>query len=246
MPWRIYSMNQKYTKLDGTVSTYKVKNKKWIKSSKSYKPQKRGLEKPSLYSKHFGLLDLYNRKEQQTLKCPSGYTIGQCFNVLRKMWYAYHKSRDSDEDIEKMKKYAKAIQEVQEDLGIKTTSFPHLGLYGDVLVLNNKEKNRLVFTDHSALKKKQDAYEKWQAENSKKIQKTLQKPDKEKGESIVTFVDDVSPHQIIVAEETVPDLLEPDEEAGEEEIVITDDTPFQNQNQKGSKVRHTQSHLNVK
>ena len=59
-------------------------------------------------------------------------------------------------------------------------------------------------------------------------------------------MDDVSPHQIIVAEETVPDLLEPDEEAGEEEIVITDDTPFQNQNQKGSKVRHTQSHLNVK
>ena len=162
MPWRIYPMKQKYTKKDGTVSIYKLKNKKWINCNKAYKPQKRGLEKPSLYSKHFGLLDLYNRKEQQTLKCPSGYTIGQCFNVLRKMWYAYHKSRDSDEDIEKMKKYAIAIQEVQEDLGIKTTSFPHLGLYGDVLVLNNKEKNRLVVEDHTALKKKQDAYEKRQ------------------------------------------------------------------------------------
>jgi len=29
-------------------------------------------------------------------------------------------------------------------------------------------------------------------------------------------------------EETVPDLLEPDEEKGEQEIIITDDTPFQN------------------
>jgi len=221
-------MNQKYTKLDGTVSIYKVKNRKWIKSSRRYKPQKRGPEKPSIYSKHFGLLDLYNRKEQQTLKCPSGYTIGQCFNILHKMWYAYHKSRDSDEDIEKMKKYAKAIQDVQEDLGIKTTSFPHLALYGDVLVLNNTEENSLVFTNHSALKKKQEAYEKWQVENSKKIQEALQKPDKEKGESILVIADDVYPYEMVDNEETVPHLLEPDEEKGEQEIIITDDTPFQN------------------
>jgi len=227
MPWRIYAMNQKYTKLDGTVSTYKVKNKKWIKSSKPYKLQKRGFEKPSLYSTRFGLLDLYNRKEQQTVKCPSGYTIGQCFNIMRKMWFAYHKSRDSDKDIEKMKKYAKAIQEVQEDLGIKTTSFPHLGLYGDVLVLNNKEKNRLVIEEHSALKKKQDAYEKWQAENSQKIQEKLQKPNKEKGQTIETFADDVAPGQMEDYEETVPELLKPDEEAGQEIITITDDIPFQ-------------------
>jgi len=38
-----------------------------------------------------------------------------------------------------MKKYAKAIQSVQKDLGIKTTSFPHIGIYGDELVLNNKQ-----------------------------------------------------------------------------------------------------------
>lgn len=45
MPWRNYEIKQKYTKRDGTVSTYKVKNKKWIKSNKLYKPQKRGLAK---------------------------------------------------------------------------------------------------------------------------------------------------------------------------------------------------------
>jgi len=31
-------------------------------------------------------------------------------------------------------------------------------------------------------------------------------------------------------------LLEPDEEKGEQEIIISDDTPFQNQNRKGSKM----------
>ena len=232
MPWRIYAMNQKYTKLDGTVSTYKVKNKKWIKSSKPYKPQKRGFEKPSLYSTRFGLLDLYNRMEQQTLKCPSGYTIGQCFNIMRKMWYAYHKAFHDDKDLDKMKKYAKAIQSVQKDLGIKTTSFPHIGIYGDELVLNNKQGERIAFEDHSALKKKQEAYEKWQAENAKKIQAKVLKPDIKKGEAIVSLADESFRKKRFVESEDsegylIPDVLHADEEAGEERITITDDIPFE-------------------
>lgn len=223
-------MNQKYTKRDGTVSIYKVKNKKWINSNRPYKPQKRGLEK-AIYSKRFGFLDLYNRKEQQWLICPSGYSISQCFNIMRKMWVGYHiamNGADGDRSFEKMKKYAKAIQDVQKDMGIRTASFPHLRLYGDVLILRDKEKDKLVVKDHSALKKKQDAHEKWQTENVKKIQETLQKPDKEKGETIQEFADDVYPYEMEDNEETVPDLLEPDEVEGNQEIVITDDTPFQN------------------
>ena len=104
MPWRFYPIKQKYTKKDGTVSIYELKNKKWINCNKPYKPQKRGLEKKSIWSNRFGFLNLYNRREQHELKCPSGYTIGQCFNVLRKMWYSYHKAREYDKDIEKMKK----------------------------------------------------------------------------------------------------------------------------------------------
>ena len=233
-------MKQKYTKRDGTVTIYKVKNKKWINSNRPYKPQKRGLEKKPLYSSRFGFLELFNREEQQGLICPSGYSISQCFNVMRKMWIGYHiamNGADGGMSFKKMKKYAKAIQEVQEDMGISTTSFPHLELYGDVLVLNNKEKNRLVVEDHTALKKKQDAYEKWQAENSRKIQEVLQKPDREKGEVIVTFADDVYPYKV-ENQETVPDLLEPDEEAGEEEIVIADDIPFQN-NQNGNRAKNS-------
>lgn len=233
MPWRIYPMNQKYTKLDGTVSIYKLKNKKWINSNRQYKPQKRGFGKKVLYSTRFGFLDLYNRKEQQGLLCPSGYSISQCFNVLRKLWNAYHVSRSYEKNFERMIKYAKAIQDVQKDMGIKTTSFPHLRLYGDVFILNNKKGERVVLEDHSELKKKQEEYEKWQAEqaeSAKKIQEKLQKPDIEKGEEIIEFADDVSPYEMEEQEETVPDLLEPDEEKGEQILRMTDDIPFQNLN----------------
>ena len=232
MPWRIYPMKQKYTKKDGTVSIYELKNKKWINCNKPYKPQKRGFEKPSLYSTRFGLLDLYNRMEQQTVKCPSGYTIGQCFNIMRKMWYAYRKAFHDDKDLDKMKKYAKAIQSVQKDLGIKTTSFPHIGIYGDELVLNNKQGERIAFEDHSAVKKKQEAYEKWQAENAKKIQAKVLKPDIKKGEAIVSLADESFRKKRFVESEDsegylIPDVLHADEEAGEERITITDDIPFE-------------------
>ncbi|CAN5652943.1 hypothetical protein BH18THE1_BH18THE1_08650 [soil metagenome] len=217
-------MSQKYTKLDGTVSIYKVKNKKWIKSKKHYKPQKRGLEKKSIHSTRFGFLDLYNHKEQLGLLCPSGYSISQCFNVLRKLWYAYRKSI-AEEDLQKMEKYAKAIQNVQEDMGIATTSFPHLGIYGDSLVLNDKKCNRIAFENHSALKQKQKEYEKWQAENSKKIQEMLQKPNE--NQVIVTFADDTYPFKKVKYKGTVPELLKPDE--GQEILTMIDDIPFQNQ-----------------
>ena len=234
MPWRIYAIKQKYTKKDGTVSIYELKNKKWINCNKPYKPQKRGLEKPSLYSTRFGLLDLYNRMEQQTVKCPSGYTIGQCFNIMRKMWYAYRKAFHDDKDLDKMKKYAKAIQSVQKDLGIKTTSFPHIGIYGDELILNNKQGERIVFEDHSALKKKQEAYEKWQAENAKKIQAKVLKPDIKKGEAIVSLADESFRKKRFVENEDsegylIPDVLHADEEAGEERITFADDIPFEDQ-----------------
>ena len=231
MPWRIYPMKQKYTKLDGTVSIYKVKNKKWINSNRQYKPQKRGFVKKSIWSARFGFLDLYSRKEQQDLVCPSGYSISQCFCVMQRLWYGYYISRSHEKSIEKMIKYAKAIQDVQKDMGIKTTSFPHLRLYGDVLILNNKKGERVVFEDHSELKKKQEEYEKWQAEqteSAKKIQQELQKPDIEKGEEIYQFPDDVSPYEMEEQEETVPDLLEPDEEKAEQILRMTDDIPFQN------------------
>ena len=231
MPWRIYTVNQKYVKnKNGDIGHYKKKIKKWIGSNKPYKRQRRGLEKQSIYSNRFGFLELYNRKEQQGLICPSGYSISQCFNVLRKMWYGYHRGLQR-KNLEEMIKYAKAIQDVQKDMGIKTTSFPHLGLYGDQFILNNKKGERAVFEDHSAMKKKQEEYEKWQVENAKKIKEVLLKPDKEKGEELEVFADDVGPHKIrrFKDEDLVPldEVIQADEEAGEELLIIIDDIPFQ-------------------
>lgn len=111
-------------------------------------------------------------------------------------------------------------------MGIKTTSFPHLGLYGDILILNNQHGDRIVCEDHSELKKKQERYEKWQLENAKKILEFLQKPDKDKGEEIVTSADDVYPYVIQANEQTVPNLLEPDVEKGKEILTIPDNIPF--------------------
>jgi hypothetical protein len=156
--------------------------------------------------------------------------------LMRKMWYAYHKARDYEKDIEKMKKYAKAIQNVQKDLGIKTTSFPHIGIYGDELILNNKQGERIVFEDHSALKAKQEAYKKWEAENAKQIQAIVMIPDKEKGEEIISFPDESFRKKRFVESEDsegylIPDVLHADEEAGEERITITDDIPFRKREQ---------------
>jgi hypothetical protein len=227
MPWS-YTVNAGANKRkDGTYGKrYKCLRKRWVSYIKG--PYKKGLEKQSIYSTRFGFLDLYSGKEQKELICPSGYNIRQCFGVMAKLWHGYHRARLHGEKLEQMIKYAKAIQGVQEDMGIKTTSFPHLGLYGDVLILHNKKDERVVFEDHSALKKQQQEYERKQAESAKKIQEKLQKPDVEKGEEIYQFPDDVSPYEMEDYEETVPldEVIEADEEKGEEVITMTDDIPF--------------------
>jgi len=205
-------MNQKYTKLDGTVSIYKVKNKKWIKSHKRYKPQKRGFEKKVIHSTRFGYLDQYNRKEQQGLLCPSGYSISQCFNVLRKLWNAYHISRCYEKNIERMIKYAKAIQDVQKDMGIKTTSFPHLLLYGDIFKLEYKNQ-KAVEEDHSELKNSQELLEKKQevitlADEINKIKK-----------------EEIQEEQALRQEPPVPLLLTPNVE--QEIQIFADEIPVE-------------------
>jgi hypothetical protein len=147
---------------------------------------------------------------------------------MRKLWYAYRKSMNYDKDVQKMKKYALAIQKVQEDMGIPTASFPYLELYGDSFVLNDKKGNKIVIEDHSALKKLQE-FERHQAENSRKILQPFNRPDLSKGETMEFFVDDVYPFKKIECEPAVPQLLEPDEDKGEHLLVISDEIPFLNQ-----------------
>jgi len=225
MRLRTYTVSQKYIKNKyGEIGFYKKRIKKWIKSSQPYKPRKRGLNKLSIHSTRFGYLDLYNRKEQQELICPSGYSISQCFNVLRKLWYAYRRAIGTDKDIDKMKKYAKAIQEVQKDMGIKTASFPHLGIFGDAFILNS-ENGIIKLFESSSPKKKPKENEIHQVENAIKIQGSLLKPNTLGGKSIVTLSDNVSPYQKRDCKITVPMLLEAN---GENEKIqcLVDNVPF--------------------
>ena len=233
MPWSYTVTTGANKRKDGTYGKrYKCLRRRWVSFIRG--PNKKALEKQAIYSRRFGFLDLYSGNEQDGLICPSGYNIRQCFGVMQKLWFGYHKARLQGEKLEEMMKYAKAIQNVQKDMGIKTTSFPHLGLYGDQFVLHNKNDERVVFEDHSALKAQQQEYEKWEqerAENAKKIQQELQKPEKEKQEELESFADDVGPGMLggpdeEEEEKEVPDQLEPDEEEEEEEVVMTDDVPF--------------------
>jgi len=66
------------------------------KIQQTVQSQEKRIGKKSIYSTRFGFLDLYNRRQQQELVCPSGYSISQCFNVLGKMWYGYHKARHDE------------------------------------------------------------------------------------------------------------------------------------------------------
>lgn len=172
---------------------------KWVKGEtkqKKYRP--RGQAK-TLLSKRFGYLDTYTYNERKLLICPSGYTFGQGMHALHRLWIAYKISK-SEANIGKMEHYAGAIQEVQEDMGLKTTSFPQLGIYGDQLTLY----------DHSTSRKDRPAKVLFQTDHSELNQ--LQEPEDQKQE-IVKKLNEIA------------SLIQPDIEKGEELVIITDEIP---------------------
>jgi len=113
--------------------------------------------------------------------------------ALYRLWTAYKISK-SEANIDKMVHYARAIQEVQEDIGFKTTSFPHLGIYGDNLIFNDhrsRGRKIAVEVDHSHLKEKAQL-----EEEKKKLEENvslpiLLEPDEEKGEELITIADEI-------------------------------------------------------
>lgn len=196
---RLYHFDQKRKLKDGTIKIYHNNNSqwKWVKTKRpqrKYEPRGSGM---NMWSKRFGYMNLYTEAERKMLTCPSGYTFGQGMCALQRLWTAYKNSKTLA-NIDKMEKYARAIQDVQEDLGLKTTSFPHLGIYGDQLTLYDYSPNRedgtsriLVYADHSHLKEKQEmeeAKEKLEQDVSSLI---MLEPDVEKGEELLTIADEI-------------------------------------------------------
>lgn len=161
MQLRLYRFKKKHVRKDGTVSIGANRQWKWVKGeTKQRKYRPRGQAK-TLWSKRFGYLDTYTYNERKLLICPSGHTFGQGMYALHRLWSAYRISK-SEANIEKMEHYARTIQEVQEDMGLKTSSFPHLGIYGDTLILyDHKSMTRDIKTeiDHSHMKEKQEMEE---------------------------------------------------------------------------------------
>jgi hypothetical protein len=161
---------------------------KWVKGeTKQRKYRPRG--QATMWSKRFGYLDTYTYNERKLLICPSGYTFGQGMHALHRLWFAY-KSSMSEANIGKMEHYARAIQEVQDDLGLKTSSFPHLGIFGDVLVFRDYKTGEFgEEIDHSELKEKQELEE----VKEKFVEETipLLQPDIEKGETLLAITDEI-------------------------------------------------------
>ena len=158
---RLYKFKKKHVRKDGTVTIGPNRQWKWVKGEmKQRKYRPRGQAK-TLYSKRFGYVDTYTYNERKLLICPSGYTFGQGMHALHRLWFAFKISK-SEENIDKMEHYARAIQEVQEDMGLKTTSFPHLCLYGDIFTLYERKNQKAVLEDHSELKNSQQLLEKKQ------------------------------------------------------------------------------------
>jgi hypothetical protein len=74
--------------------------------------------------------------------CPSGYPRGECWNMLFKAWIGYKRANNpkNGEGFFDRLHWAQIIQNVQTDLGLQRSSFPQLGLLGDVVFLYDKVK----------------------------------------------------------------------------------------------------------
>lgn len=197
MPWKIYEYHNHRGK--GQINRFRM----WVKTNFTHGHPK------EIYSRRFGYLNLYKEKEQKALICPSGYNISQCFNKLKWMWVGYKEAKRKG-NLDRMKKYAYQIQDVQRDMGIDIASFPFLGIFGEKFVLYDKVTKQLKSEDHRKYLKAQEM-------------RNL-KLDVGKDEEIQTLVDDRL-HEPQKQDATVPLLVEP--EMGEEVLIMADEVPFQ-------------------
>ena len=229
---------QKYRWKDGSVHYYRKAYKKWVKHKSSVIKKRRShiknREPTVIYSKRFGYIDVYNRREQNYLMCPSGFSFTQGMGKLYKLWRGYSIAKAKENDIERARGFAKDIQKVQEDLGLKTTSFPHLGLYGDIFMLYETKKRPAVEEDHSHLKESQKLLEKKQelitlADEMNKIRKNeLQIQIQEQESSAPASAPASTPAP-------VPLLLTPNTE--QELQILTDDIPAVDEEPKPLKLK---------
>ena len=89
--------------------------------------------------------------------CPSGYTRGQAWGALFRAWMGFRISNDprKGETIFDRMSWAQKIQDIETDLSLPRSSFPQLGILGDVVFMFDKMKELDLQDLHDEEKEKQ-------------------------------------------------------------------------------------------
>jgi hypothetical protein len=105
------------------------------------------------YLKKFRNVQLSQFRADKWIPCPSGYTRGQGWNCLFRAWLGYKIANNprNGETIQDKLFWAQTIQNIQTDLGLKRSSFPHLSLAGDVIFAYAIEKELELQDQHDEL-----------------------------------------------------------------------------------------------
>ena len=120
------------------------------------------------YLKKFKNVVLSEFSADHWVPCPSGYTRGQGWSALSKAWLGYRIANNpkNGETFQDKLGWATTIQNIQTDMGLQRSSFPHLGLLGDSVFTYDLKKESDLQTEHDEL---------WFKEYKKKRRAHIQK-----------------------------------------------------------------------
>ena len=104
------------------------------------------------------------------IPCRSGYTRGQGWNCLYRAWIGYKRANNpkNGESFQDRLYWAQMIQNIQTDMGLRRSSFPQLGLLGDVVFLYDKAKQWELDDLHMELR-----IEEWEKEKREHVDKIV-------------------------------------------------------------------------
>ena len=116
---------------------------KWLRSNRRHFSRNNRRKKTSPdYIRKFRKLVLSRHSGDKWIPCPSGYTRGQGWNYLFHAWIGFKRANNpkNGESFQDKLYWAQTIQNIQTDMGLQRSSFPQLGLLGDVVFLYDQAK----------------------------------------------------------------------------------------------------------
>jgi hypothetical protein len=116
---------------------------KWGRSNRRHFARQNPRKKTSdQYEKKFRNVVLSRFSADKWIPCPSGYTRGQGWNCLFRAWLGYKIALNprNGESFQDRLYWGQLIQSIQTDLGLLRSSFPNLGILGDVVWMYDLNK----------------------------------------------------------------------------------------------------------